>query len=119
METMEAQSERSSSGDPRFGHISRLALGLLSLPFSNAAVERVFSVMNAVKTKSRNRLLVEMVQSIMKVRFGLSLRGENCNDMTVTPSMLTLFNSKMYDYEGDDEDLTATAMSIVSESDYR
>ncbi len=63
----EVHSQRNASGERSFENISKLALSLLSLPFSNASVERTFSQMNAVKTKLRNRLLVKTTNAILQV----------------------------------------------------
>lgn len=54
-----------ASGSQRFGNISKLVLGLLSLPFSNAAVERAFSIVNIIKDKLRNRMSVKMVEGVL------------------------------------------------------
>lgn len=91
---------KNASGESTFENISRYALRTLSLPFSNAAVERVFSVMNAVKTKPRNRMHTEMLVAIMRVRMGL--RDTCCNNFTPSENMYALFTSKMYDEKDGD-----------------
>jgi hypothetical protein len=40
---------------------------LLCLPFSNAQVERAFSIMGIVKDKLRNKMPVSTLDAIMKV----------------------------------------------------
>ena len=84
---------------PLFPEISRLVSALICLPISNATVERVFSVMSAVKTKLRNILAIPMVESILTVRYRLKRRGENCVTMKILPEMLALFNVNMYDHK--------------------
>ncbi|XP_076028495.1 uncharacterized protein LOC143017594 [Oratosquilla oratoria] len=74
-----------SAGNRKFPNISAFALALLSLPFSNANVERVFSVMNIVHSKVRNKFSVRSVEAILQIRYGSSLQGS---------SMLTLFPLK-------------------------
>ena len=54
-----------ASGDHDFLELGNFALSLLAMPFSNAAVERVFSQMNLIKNKLRNR----MQQGMMWVIF--------------------------------------------------
>jgi hypothetical protein len=54
-------------GKRRYGNIFKLALKLLCLPFSNAQVERAFSIMNIVKDKLRNKMPVSTLDAIMKV----------------------------------------------------
>lgn len=60
-----------AANKPRFGNVSSLALALLSLPFSNATVERLFSLMNVVHSKLRNRLQVRSTEAILQIRYGL------------------------------------------------
>ena len=81
-----------------FPSISRLASILLCLPVSNATVERVFSIMTAVKTKLRNKLAVPMVEAIITIRSGLKRRGETCSNFKILPGMMERFNSQMYDH---------------------
>ena len=56
-----------SSGEKKFPNISALALSLLSLPFSNASIERIFSQMNVVHTDLRNRLQVRSVEALLQI----------------------------------------------------
>lgn len=93
----EVSIDTDSGGNKRFKNISSLALAMFSLPFSNAAIERVFSMMSIVKCKLRNRLQCEMVNSILALRYGLMLRGETCCSFTVTAEMLQKFNNSMYE----------------------
>ena len=48
-----------------FSNISNLALKVLSLPTSNVEVERLFSKVNLCKTKSRNKMNVETLTSLI------------------------------------------------------
>ncbi|KAH8008740.1 hypothetical protein HPB51_003387 [Rhipicephalus microplus] len=51
----EVGSYRDAHGDNPFAELDTLAMTVLSLPFSNAGVERCFSDMSIVKSKRRNR----------------------------------------------------------------
>lgn len=53
------------SEDPLFKQLSAYALAVCSLLCSNAYIERVFSVLNFVKTNRRNRLNIEMLDAIL------------------------------------------------------
>lgn len=93
-----------SAGNGRFKEISSFALSLFSMPFSNACVERVFSIMNFVKSKLRNRLICETVEAALTVRYGLKFLGISAASFEPTKEMLRAFTSDMYN--GDD-DVTA------------
>jgi hypothetical protein len=82
-----------ADGAAKFGQISKLALAILSLPFSNATVERLFSLMNSTHTKIRNRLHVSTVEALLHIRYGLIRRGETCVTFTPSDDMLANFNS--------------------------
>lgn len=77
-------------GEPRFKHISSLAVSLLSLPFSNASVERAFSIANVVKDKFRNRMAIETLDAILRIRFLI----KSCTDFEPTPKMIEMFTSE-------------------------
>ncbi|KAK2174136.1 hypothetical protein NP493_826g01025 [Ridgeia piscesae] len=66
-----------ASGEQDFQHLGGFILSLLSLPFSNAAVEWVFSTMNIVKTKLRNRMQQDSLEKILHVRGYMSRHGRN------------------------------------------
>ncbi|KAF0705506.1 Dimer Tnp hAT domain-containing protein [Aphis craccivora] len=54
-----------------FEELCTLAMQLLVLPWSNADVERLFSQMNLVKTKLRNRMGSKLLDSILTIKSGL------------------------------------------------
>ena len=76
--------------------MANFALMALSLPISNAVVERVFSVMNCVKSKLRNRMGMKMLNSILYARLFPKIRNFCCNKFTPTARMYLLHNSSMY-----------------------
>ena len=78
-----------------FSELAVFALSLMSLPFSNAAVERSFSEMNLIKTRVRNRMKLPLLSAIMHVRGYFARHDKNCDDFVPTPDMLT-FNTDMY-----------------------
>lgn len=65
--------------EPEFSNIARLAKLCLSLPHSNAETERVFSVVTDVKTKKRNKLSSEVLNSIAVIRFSTDNCCQNFN----------------------------------------
>lgn len=51
-----SKKKKNADGEMRYKNIIQLVSAFLSVPFSNAAVERVFSIMNVVKNELRNRM---------------------------------------------------------------
>jgi hypothetical protein len=86
---------KDSSGCAVFSNIAKFALRTLSLPFSNAFVERTFSFMNAIKTKARNKMSIEILMAIMRIRIRFA-QTECCNKFVPTKKMYELFTSQMY-----------------------
>eukprot|EP00795_Rhopilema_esculentum_P002576 gene2576-769_t len=85
-------------GSKPFKELAEYALSCLSLPVSNAIVERVFSYVTAIKTKQRNRMSSKVLDTIVRIRTHLHFTGRCCKDFKATDKMLELFNSKdMYD----------------------
>jgi hypothetical protein len=52
--------------------VAKFGLAFVTVPISNASVERAFSIYNFVKNKLRNRLSIEILQSMMMVRLTLN-----------------------------------------------
>lgn len=92
---------KNAAGELMFENISRFAFVLLSLPSSNASVERSFSLMNVIKSKLRNRMMLKLLNSIMLVRGCFNSNGVCCKTFQPTKDMLDRFNSKMYSENSD------------------
>ena len=81
-----------------FQDLANYALACLTHPVSNAAVERTFSEVTAIKTKSRNRMGLELLKALVIIRNVFHLSGKCCRNLIVTKRMLELFNAaQMYD----------------------
>ncbi|XP_058645892.1 uncharacterized protein LOC131548545 [Onychostoma macrolepis] len=87
---------KDSSGEQCFKDLALFALSLLAMPLSNADVERVFSQMNHVKSKLRNRMGQKTLSSILCIRYGLRRLGICCKDFVTSQEMLQRFNVGMY-----------------------
>ncbi|KYN02588.1 hypothetical protein ALC62_06588 [Cyphomyrmex costatus] len=75
-----------------------IALKLLSLPLSNAVVERVFSIINLIKTKIRNRMKVQTLEALLLIRIYFSNHNICCcRNFLITEKMYDLFNYSIYD----------------------
>lgn len=96
----EVRIAKDSGDQPKFPRISKLALILLALPFSNASVERAFSIFNVVKNKLRNKMNISTVEAILRVRYSLN---NGCHNFIPSAKMINLFSAKtMYsDNEAD------------------
>lgn len=64
----EVGSYRDAHGVNPFAELATLAMTVLSLPFSNAVVERCFSDMSIVKSKRRNRLKIYTLNTLISAR---------------------------------------------------
>ena len=84
-----------AAGDCPLEDIAKFALTVLSLPFSNAAVERSFSQMALIKTKLRNRMQQPLLEAILHVRAYMSRHHICCSAFKPSKDMLSLFTSNM------------------------
>lgn len=62
--------------EKRYGHISKLVLALIVLSSSNATVERAFSLDDIIKDKSRNRMVIESCEAVIRVRYCVKQSAE-------------------------------------------
>ncbi len=71
---------------PMVPHLSKFMKTLLCLPYSSTTVERLFSAINRMKTKTRNRLSTETLVGLLQTR--QSLKGSSTCDFRVTKALL-------------------------------
>lgn len=110
---VEVYNFKNAVGDRTYGHVSKLALGILSLPFSNAVVERAFSQVAIIKDKLRNRLAINTAESILRIRYTLL---EGCVNFKPSSKMLKRFNSeKMYGTSDDACEDADPVMEAIAE----
>jgi hypothetical protein len=89
-------SYKNSHDEFPFYDLALYALSALTVPISNATVERIFSHVTAVKSKLRNRMNLQMLDSIVRIRTNLAFQDKCCTKFQVTAKMLELFSSDMY-----------------------
>lgn len=65
----------------------------MSLPHSNADIERVFSVMNVVKSKLRNALHLKTINAILLIRTRLTAVNSNCYNYQLPADILSKIGS--------------------------
>lgn len=70
---------------------------LLTLPHSSATVERVFSSVNRMKTKLRNKLSTETLTGLLHTQRLMSKSDVHCYNLDVSEKMLSYFNKDIYD----------------------
>lgn len=84
---------KDAGGDYIFRELTEFVLKLLSLPTSNAMVERVFSILNAIKTRARNKINYPMLENVLRLRCYFSSLKKCCVNFVPTKPMYTKFNS--------------------------
>lgn len=109
----EVRKYRDAANINPFSDICDLALAVLSLPHSNADVKRVFSQMNTVKSKPRNRMSLTTLNAILRVRYGPV--GKPCYNHNLPESVLEVIGSTAaYSFKTQ----ACTSVSIQEESDF-
>ncbi|MEN2499057.1 MAG: hypothetical protein MHMPM18_003301 [Marteilia pararefringens] len=82
------------ASNPANSEIGKYAMSLLTIPFSNAVVERILSIVGSVKTKAQNRLSVSSLEAVVIVRDFVNFTGKCCLEFAPTDRMLLKFNKK-------------------------
>jgi len=88
-----------ASGLNPFAELSSLARRLLVLPWSNVEIERLFSQMNIVKTKLRNRIGLKLLDSILTVRAELKRSEVCCSEYQLPSKVLKQIETSFYYYK--------------------
>jgi hypothetical protein len=102
--------------NPSFKDLAVFVLSSLSVPVSNATVERIFSLVSAVKTKVRNCMQLHLLDSIIRIRSELLLSQKCCNDFEPTQRMLDNFTpDKVYASHPDTNAEGATELENLEE----
>ncbi|KOC60028.1 hypothetical protein WH47_09168 [Habropoda laboriosa] len=68
--------QKNSSQNFLFPHLSSLLSTVRCLPHSNAESERIFSMLPDIKSKKRNKIGVDLLNSMRVVRTSLKARGD-------------------------------------------
>jgi hypothetical protein len=71
-----------------FKELVTFALTCLISPVSNAVVERIFCLVSSIKTKARNKVQLNLLHAIVRVRAELLLSNKCCKDFIASPKML-------------------------------
>ncbi|KAK3924462.1 Zinc finger MYM-type protein 1 [Frankliniella fusca] len=87
---------KNAAGEYPFRELARFALRCLTIPISNAVVERIFSFLAAIKTKQRNRLQHLMLEALLRIRAHSKVSGVCCRTFIPSRNMISRFTSQMY-----------------------
>jgi len=86
--------KKTCDGKPLFPNLEKLVYAVLSLPHSNAEAERIFSIVTDVKNKKRNRINIETLNAICKVRSSFQAKNVDCRTFKVDSRHLELHNNE-------------------------
>lgn len=102
---LEVLEYKDSEGIFTFSELCHVVLGILSLPHSNAEIERQFSQMNIIKNKLRNRMKLLMLNSILAIRNGLRKTDVCCKDFIIPNELIHKIKSnETYSCTEDNDD---------------
>ncbi len=59
---------KNAAGTEAFKSLASYALSCLSMPLSNAVVERIFSTVTVTKTKLRNKMQMPMLDALLRIK---------------------------------------------------
>lgn len=74
--------------EPLFRNLAKFVLEVLSLPHANADSERIFSAVNLIKTKQRNRLLTSTINGTLLTKQCISRNFTDCTRFKPSPDMI-------------------------------
>ena len=83
---------------------AKYALNCLVQPTSNLVIERIFSLVSAVKTKARNQMQLKLLDSIIRISAKLLLSNKCCKDFTPSTAILENLTSDKVYFDGHDID---------------
>lgn len=93
---LEVANFRDAGGNACFQELASGAVKMLTLPISNATVERAFSQVSLLKNDLRNRMGLPLLSSLMDVRAGLARNGLTSATFRPPQSLIEKFNSTIY-----------------------
>ncbi|KAF0705219.1 protein FAM200A-like [Aphis craccivora] len=80
-----------------FPTLSKFAKSMFCLPHSSENVERIFSTVNLIKTKQRNRCSTDTLEGLLYAKN--YFKKSCCYEFETTPDHYKLFNQSMYDFK--------------------
>lgn len=96
---------RNSINENPFKDLSNFVISLLVLPFSNAEVERLFSLMTLIKNKQRSKMSNNLLCSLIRIREGVKLDNVCCCNIKISDDVVNKIGlSEKYQNELYEED---------------
>lgn len=77
-----------------FPNISKLAQLVLTLPHSNSEAERIFSIVDEIKTKKINKIGDDALNAVAIIRSSFQDKGVTCTQFEVTKEYVAIHNTK-------------------------
>uniref|UniRef100_A0A1X7VXS2 HAT C-terminal dimerisation domain-containing protein n=1 Tax=Amphimedon queenslandica TaxID=400682 RepID=A0A1X7VXS2_AMPQE len=84
---------KNGAGETQFSVLCHFMGNMLSLPHANVDAEKIFSSVNLIKTKLRNKLKTSTVRAILKAKNGIKL-NEGCVEFTPSSDMRMMMTSE-------------------------
>jgi len=85
------------SDDTKMFPLLTVVIKNMTLPHSSACVERIFSSVNLIKTKFRNRLNTQNLIRLLHAK--QVLKDYNCFSYEFSKEYMVLFNKQMYNFK--------------------
>lgn len=89
-----------NNGEKHFFNVSEFVLNILSLPQSNCVCERLFSKVNLIKTKLRNKLMTRTINGLIYT--SECVKSTTCVKFQRTKNMYACMNNEIYDFKQDE-----------------
>lgn len=90
---IEVHSYKNAIGNNPFKKLSTFVLNILIYPYSNAEVERTFSVMNLFKNKIRNKMSLNTCNSLIHIKYSLKRDNLCCSTYEIPDQICVKINS--------------------------
>lgn len=94
---------KTSTGAHKFSNLSKVLCILLSFPFSNASVERIFSQLKLIKTEHRTALKHESLVGLLTTKLALNQKGIHQAATLDPPKDMIRLHSRMQSNASDSE----------------
>ncbi|KAI4454137.1 hat family dimerization domaincontaining protein-related [Holotrichia oblita] len=102
-----------------YANIAKFALTTLTLPISNAFVERIFSFMNTIKTKFRNKINIPLLEALLRIKTEFVINDTCCHKFVPSKAMFQKCNATMYNFKKQAEgDVNDELVDIFSETEF-